>query len=416
MLQVLKAHNFKTFLNAEFKFSQRHLVIGKNNSGKTNLMTLMRFLGSTATFELDVAASNIPGGIDEICNWNLKKNDQIDLNVECVLEHAGLPITYAYDLRLERLTSIGPPGGQGGLRVVNERLAVQSASPVQVLLEIDGNEASLLNEEQPAGQDRSWHQQRMHSPKNATMLSKIYELPTNQRALLFRTFLRNWRYYSISPLLIRFGSTGNPLSSAASQLGASHIRWWTACDPQGESLSQCIFQLKNYDDRRYRRLLEITRVVEPALEAINYITAPGQQAVPFVTLSNQSRASWDGLSDGTLRALGLALIIETSAACSPPTNSVPSLTLIEEPENGIFPGLLRRFFDSYEEWAPTSQFIFTSHSPYFIDMFDDKRQSVTILKKAADRSQSIQPPDIEPSKNGDERLTLAMEYSSELFE
>src|SRR5260370_11357173 len=150
-------------------------------------------------------------------------------------------------------------------------------------------------------------------------------------------------------------------------------------------------------------------MVEPSLEAINFIPAPGQQPVPFVALTNQPRASWQGLSDGTLRAMGLALIIETAAACSPPTNAVPSLALIEEPENGIFPGLLRRFFDLFEEWAPASQFIFTSHSPYFIDMFDDKREWVTILRKATDRSESSNPPMDEPGKNGDDRLTLSME-------
>jgi predicted ATPase len=157
------------------------------------------------------------------------------------------------------------------------------------------------------------------------------------------------------------------------------------------------------------------KIVEPALETINYVSAPGQQPVPFVALSNQSRASWLGLSDGTLRALGVALIIETASACSPPTNVVPSLSLIEEPENGVFPGLLRGFFDLFEEWAPTSQFVFTSHSPYFIDMFDNKREWVTILRKAGDRSECFNPPTAEPGKNGDDRLTLSMEYTSELY-
>jgi len=173
--------------------------------------------------------------------------------------------------------------------------------------------------------------------------------------------------------------------------------------------------VKSFDDRRYRRIIELVKLVEPAFEAINYLVAPGQQPVPFVSLSNQSSASWVGLSDGTLRALGLALIIETAAACSPPTNTVPSLSVIEEPENGIFPGLLRRFFDLFEEWAPTSQFIFTSHSPYFIDMFDDKREWVTVFKKATDRSESFHPPKRELG-NGDDRLTLSMEYASELFQ
>ena len=68
MLKKLKVHNFKTFLNAEFAFGPRHLLIGKNNSGKTNLVRLLQFLGLTATNELDQAVTWLPGGIEEICN------------------------------------------------------------------------------------------------------------------------------------------------------------------------------------------------------------------------------------------------------------------------------------------------------------------------------------------------------------
>jgi predicted ATPase len=200
-----------------------------------------------------------------------------------------------------------------------------------------------------------------------------------------------------------------------SQAGTASFPWWTACDPYGANLSSVLFILKSYDDRRYRRILDHVTMVEPALEAINYIPAPGQQPVPFVSLAGQPRASWQGLSDGTLRALGLALIIETASACSPPTNSVPSLSLIEEPENGIFPGLLRRFFDLFEDWAPTAQFFFTSHSPYFIDMFDDKRECVTLLRRAKDRTETFSPPKA-PAVNGDEALTLSAQYASELFQ
>src|SRR5262249_26871484 len=200
---------------------------------------------------------------------------------------------------------------------------------------------------------------------------------------------RNWRYFSLSPLAIRLGSDETWRRSTSSPTGALPSAWWTACDPDGFDLSLVIFILKSFDDRRYRRIIQHVKMIEPALEAINFIPAPGQHPVPFVELNTQSRASWRGLSDGTLRALGLALIIETAGACSPPTNSVPCLSLIEEPENGIFPGMLRRFFDLFEDWAPTAQFFFTSHSPYFIDMFDDKRECVTILRQAKDRSETF---------------------------
>jgi predicted ATPase len=90
--------------------------------------------------------------------------------------------------------------------------------------------------------------------------------------------------------------------------------------------------------------------------------------------------------------------------------------MIEEPENGIAPGQLRRVFNLFEEWAPSSQFIFTSHSPSFIDMFDYRRSNVTVLKKATDHTDILSAKAPPIAVDGDDKLTLSMEYASELLE
>ncbi len=415
MLKTLKVHNFKTFLNTELRFGKRHLLIGKNNSGKTSLVKALDFLAWTAKTELDKAVSTVPGGIEEICNWKLK-SDEISITAECALEFDGLPHDFTYELHLERRSgSRAATSGQDDVSVVSEQLSVAVGGRHFVLLQNNGKEAALLHEDQALAGNQQPHRARTLSPKNATMLSRVFELESNRRTVLFRSYLQNWRYFSLSPFAIRHGSDEIGRGSSASLTPPGVFHWWTACDPLGFGLSHSIYQLKNYDDRRYRRIIEQVKMIEPSLEAINFIPAPGQQPVPFITLTNQPRASWQGLSDGTLRALGIALIVETAAACSPPTNSVPSLSFIEEPEDGIYPGVLRRFYDLFEEWAPTSQFIFTSHSPYFIDMFDDKRESVTIFRKATDRSESLTPPRAEV-QNGDDRLTLSDEYALELYQ
>jgi predicted ATPase len=119
------------------------------------------------------------------------------------------------------------------------------------------------------------------------------------------------------------------------------------------------------------------------------------------------------LSDGTLRTLAIAAIIETTAARHDAFPSITSMCIIEEPENGIAPAYLRSIFDLFEERSPAGQFIFTSHSPYFIDLFDGARNSVTVLRKAADHTEIGQPPAL-ASDQGPDRLTLSEEYATEL--
>lgn len=403
MLQTLRLHNFKTFLNTELHFSRRHLLIGKNASGKTNLAAAMQFLAATASRGLNCAAERIPGGLAEICNWQMK-SDEFELSCDCRLEFEGQDCDYRYDLALSRqLPSVPQPSGEAQLRVVRERLSISGAGFDDVaLLKNDGREVTMADED-TVRMARGPREVKTPAPSGATMLSKLYETKTNRRAILFRKYLAGWAYYAISPLAIRRGWFDLP----------SPRNWWL--DPTGEQLSNTLFQVKNIDERRYRRVIEHAAIVEPALRAILFVPVPDKAPIPFVELEGCPRASWNGLSDGALRALALSLIVELAAASSPPERPTPCLAIMEEPENGIFPGQLRKLFDLFEECAPSAQFIFTSHSPYFIDMFDNNRDCVTVLTRAKDRSELAKPRPPEPI-DGRDRLTLSMEYASELFQ
>ena len=403
MLKSLRLHNFKTFLNAEFHFAQRHLLIGKNNSGKTNLCAALRFLSMTRHVELAQACGMIPGGIAEVRNWHVKSN-QIELSIECRLELDGRPIDFKYELVLahewnSRLVTVP----EEPLKVVRERLAAIVDGQLEtMLLENDGRGSKLTHERQVFEERREdAHSAVTLSPRNATMLSKLYELgDANRRAILFRNYLGSWRYFNLNPSEMRLARA--PTAPA-----------WPF-SPDGSELANALFQLKNSDEPRYRRIIDRTRCIEPSLESVGFMIAPDQPPLPFVSLQGQPRAGWPGLSDGTLRILALSCIIEVASMFKSDSIPVPFLAIIEEPENGIYPGILRQVHGFFEEWAPTAQFLFTSHSPYFIDMFDADRKSVTVLRKAQDRTQVFVPP--EPATaTVDDSFTLSEEYASELF-
>ncbi|MCH7493911.1 AAA family ATPase, partial [bacterium] len=97
MLTKLKLHNFRTYLNAEVDFAQRHLLIGRNNSGKTSLARAIGCLGECSRGDLVTALRCIPGGVAEFANRQLDSN-KIDLSCTCDLEHDGAPCRFQYDL------------------------------------------------------------------------------------------------------------------------------------------------------------------------------------------------------------------------------------------------------------------------------------------------------------------------------
>lgn len=401
MLKSLKLHNFKTFLNAEISFTQRHLLLGRNNSGKTNLASAIRFLSHSATADFETATARVPGGIWDLANRFLKSNE-ITLSCRCELEFDSEPCEYEYTLKL----SLGDAHGMSGsskieASVLEERLWFDGPNVRDaVLIENDGREAQMLHEEQARSSDEP-HRAKTLAPKGATMLSKLYDLESNRRAILFRNYLRSWTYYSLSPLAMRLGT----------EVG-QRPAW--VLDSEGANLASAIFELKNIDERSYRRLIQHVQIVEPSLEAVNFVPVPNQPPVPFVDLSEARRTPWNSLSDGTLRVMGLALCIEQASRLATPNALSSTLTAIEEPENGIFPGELRRIMELFEEWAPLSQFLFTTHSPYVIDLFDGKRGSVTLLRKERDRTEVSTAPNIDAIPE-DDRFTLATEYAAELL-
>jgi len=404
MLKRFRLHNFRTYLNTELSFQARHLIIGRNNSGKTNLYYALRFFGATAANDLNKSSFAVPGGAWEMTNWSMKANT-FDLSCECDLEYESLPHHFVYGLRIavEPSVSSGAAGGQPpALRIVNEQLAVQSAKfGPAVLLSNNGSEANMLHEEDFA-RKKVENRPKTLAPRDATMLSKLYELDTNRRAILFRRYLSVWSFFGLNPDALRFGWRDVEASTGG-------------LTPSGNNLALVVYQLKNADERRYRRIIEHVRSIEPDLEAINFNTSVGQTPIPYIALKRRSQASWVGLSDGTLRCLAMAYLAEV---VRPYDDSVaPSfapLLFIEEPENGVSPGQLRFLFNLLEEAGPAAQFITSSHSPYFINFFDSQRESVTVLRRNNERTEVVSVPP--PNEADPDRLLLAEQYSAELFD
>jgi len=402
MIKKLRLHNFRTYLNAELTFSPRHLIVGRNNSGKTNLYAALRFLGASATNDLAQSLLAVPGGVWEIKNWAFSST-LVELYCECELVFENEPHLFLYELKLDvdpMILAVQTPNQQPIPRVASEQLSVRSAKFENVaLLSNDGREAVMLHEESFL-RGKPQNTVKTLAPRDATMLSKLYELETNKRAILFRRYLSSWFFFTFNPDQIRFGWR----ESQSTTRGLS---------VSGSTLALVLYNTKNFDESQYRRIIDRTRSIEPDLEAINFIPSEGQIPIPFVELKRRRRASWIGLSDGTLRFLALAFVSEAVR----PLDGMPApfspLIVIEEPENGIFPGQLRAAFDLFEDSGSSGQFVFTSHSPYFINFFDAHRESVTLLRRSNERTEIERIP--QANETDPDRLLLADELSMELF-
>ncbi len=207
MLKRFFVNNFRSLLNVEFRPAGINLLVGPNNAGKTNLCSALRFVGGTSEQGLDAAMLGAIGERWNITNFHVPQAKETEFEVECELSYQGDRLQLAYRLHLESVgaRARGERAEPESLRVLEESLkATGGRFANTVLLENHEGRVRMLHEE-------GFVNRHPNSPfiieakaaTNATMLSQLYELENNPRAILFRRYLRSWAHYHLSPEALR---------------------------------------------------------------------------------------------------------------------------------------------------------------------------------------------------------------------
>ncbi|KZX09993.1 AAA family ATPase [Methanobrevibacter filiformis] len=90
MLTNLKIENFKTFKNIDINLKNFNLLIGSNASGKSNFVSIFRFLNDIANVGLNDAISN-QGGIKYLKNLINENNTPLKIETKAE-EKFGFPV------------------------------------------------------------------------------------------------------------------------------------------------------------------------------------------------------------------------------------------------------------------------------------------------------------------------------------
>ena len=382
MLEEFRVDNFKSLINIVFKPHGRNLLTGLNNSGKTNLCHALQFISRSAHLTLDQCA-DLVGGRFTLFNSALEQTT-INFYIRAVVPHHGELLTYEYAL------TISPPRATPGEESVTLQREVLSVSgggfDKTILLHNHAGHIRILHE--PRYTEGTEEYIFTTAPTTATMLQHIYDLNAHPRSHLFKVYLTTWTYYDLSPMSMR-NTAHTP---------GSHI-----IDTHGSNLTSVLFLLKTRKERDYRRLLEITQKIEPRLDVINFW---GSQDTVFMRFDDPNGYSLpiSNVSNGTLRFLAMAYILLMQSSLN-----IAPLCIIEEPENGIHVGFLKTLFGIVDQSSTQSQVIFTSHSPYFIDLFDEHLDGIFVVDQSKGRTE-IWQPDVETVKARLEHFPLGEQH------
>ena len=239
--------------------------------------------------------------------------------------------------------------------------------------------------ENRGGQVRLLHEQRFlanspdsyvetTAPTDTTVLCRLYDLETNQMANQFKRYLQGWEYFNLSPWALRSPGV---------------VREAPGLMPDGRNLSRTLFALHNEKPRFEKRIVEAVRALEPRLDLFSYSSPDPESVFLFLEDENENRFSAQSISDGTLRFMAITYLI-LSGANTDDASGTPFF-MIEEPENGLYVGALKPLFEKIDPSGRNGQFVFTTHSPYFIDLFDKNIEGLHVVKPGKPSSVLVKP-------------------------
>jgi predicted ATPase len=373
MLKSFRISNFRSLVNVEFRPVGSNLLIGPNNAGKTSLCSGLRFLSLTASLDLETAAQHAVGETWNIANAYV--NDRtLRFDVKASLDDGGQTLDFDYTLVLSVANGSADLGVT--VRAEEERLLVTGGKFAQtVLLDCTKAQAQLLHEEQFL-QGGAPHKAETLSPPDATMLSRLYDLHSNRRANLFKQYLQSWRYFNLDPHAMRS-------HQVVSEKPPTILT-------DGSNLSKVLFALHNEQPRVERKIIESIKAIEPKIDLFSFRSPDPQSVYLFMEDREQNRFGMQSVSDGTLRYLVFAILVHGLAENRAMAKFSP-LVIIEEPENGLYVGQLKPLFEKVDSSGASGQFVFTSHSPYFIDLWENNLAGVHLLKPGKPSSVLVVP-------------------------
>lgn len=378
-INSVSARNFRSISHATANLDRLTVLVGRNASGKSNFLDILRFIRDAFRFDLDAAISMRHGLTAIHHEPDPEATDEIEVGLSATINPYSSPSSIDLQYSFSVSTS-----ADDGHEVRHEHVKIWQTDSNAPTAEFRIEKGNLVQPSTPLTGSR---QQRLFDDDEFTDFdSRDLALPTLMRLIrgrvvhqssstmdarfiyraltdLYRQMM-DLRFYHMFPNTIREPqklSNTILLDENASNL-ASVLR---AMERRDRDPSPRMSRLREYLARLIPGIsdLEVSAAGGYLIVRLKHDSLPGH---PWIDLSLES--------DGTVRLLGLLTALNQRRK--------PSLIGIEEPELTVHPGALSTLADVLHEAALTSQLLITTHSPDFIDCITQYRsiESVRIVE------------------------------------
>ena len=324
----LVLERFRSITSASITFDNPTIFVGRNGSGKSNLVSAFSFLADAMTAPLH-AVFERSGGLSAVRNRSSRGGPPTRLGMRVELTEpygGGQHASYAFEIKslpnhgflVSREQCVAVDGSR---RFWFDRRGEQFHSNIEERLQPPLQDASLVL---PAisGYKPFW---------------RVWEV------------LSRLRVYAIDPGELRRMREPDP---------------GLALRRNGANVASVLREIENRLPEKFDRIARVLATIVPNLDGVAVKTRGKYLALQFTqrwgtNLQKQLRCDASDMSDGTLRALGIVTALFQ--------DEWPALIAVEEPEATIHPGALESILDVVRAASERVQIVMTTHSPELLD-------------------------------------------------
>ena len=415
MIRRIQARNYCCLRYVDVSLDRFHVLVGPNASGKSTLLDIVAFLGDMVSGGLEAAVEKCTRNFQDLVWRRPAKQLGFELAVEFDIPDdvkAQLPKEKGFELfRYE--VAIREDGD--GIRIDSERgllMPREDDCPRQEVLEfpapLDGPETILLGGGRPGartilsksreardnfnvevseqagkgwaisisfGPDRSTLGNLPESPDRFPVSTRVKRLLENGLQRLFLDSARMRQPSPPSPPTRRREVewleppqvSGHPAAPGGERkrvrrLARPRSRRREVFAPNGSNLPRVIRQLREENENVFEDWLAHVRAALPEIDDIRVVEREDDRHCYLMLRygTGVEVPSWQ-VSDGTLRLLALTLPAYLK--------DLGKVYLMEEPENGLHPGVMQDVYDALSS-VYDSQVLLATHSPIFLSHAD----------------------------------------------
>ncbi|ODS38345.1 MAG: hypothetical protein A7315_12585, partial [Candidatus Altiarchaeales archaeon WOR_SM1_79] len=302
MIRKLKVKNFKSLKDFEVEFGKFNVLIGRNNSGKSNIIDVLSFLGEGFRDPIEKIFIR-RGGYKEVVFGGNEEND-IEVEAEFELNVRKTNFLFEYYVKIS--------GKYDVIKVVEEKVTIKKGNVLineipdpEWFGEMPSKFSDIFQQISTKAFEGFMNRTKEFNEKLKNEIEQLKKLPetvmeNSVSVLLFARTLCQIYTYQIIPQNIKL------------QYPETFIDKYLALDKKCENLALFLLKLSQQDKKRFERIKGLLSGVVDDIEDISP-TVEGKHVYLKVKDKNFDKYFYpESVSDGTISLLSHITIMETA--------------------------------------------------------------------------------------------------------